>query len=101
VYEQLLGQLQTTWPEGRGIREFIRVLNLHRQYPAELIEQAVSQALRYHCAHADGIELCLRQLSRSEPATSPLDLSDRPYLAEVGGPLAPVAQYDRLLEVAK
>jgi transposase len=101
VYEQLLGQLQTTWPEGRGLREFIRVLNLHRQYPTELIEQAVGQALRYHCAHADGVELCLRQLSLAEPATAPLDLSDRPHLAEVGGRLAPIAQYDRLLEVAK
>jgi transposase len=101
VYDQLLAQLQATWPDGRGIREFIRVLNLHRQYPADLIEQAVAQALNYHCAHADGVELCLRQLLQPEPTLTSLDLSHRPQLAQVGCQPASLAQYDRLLEVAQ
>ena len=65
VYEQLLAELQQRQPGSRAIREFIRVLQLHQHYPADLIEQAVSQALTYPCSNADGVELCLRQLLRN------------------------------------
>ena len=34
VYEQLLEHLQQQWPDGRGVREFIQILQLHRQHPA-------------------------------------------------------------------
>ena len=37
VYEQLLAQLRATWPEGRGVREFIQVLKLHRDHLAAQI----------------------------------------------------------------
>jgi len=79
------------------VREFIRVLQLHQQYPAELIEQAVTQALQYHCPHADGVELCLRQLL--QPAVSPpsLDLHDHPRLQAVQPPPVSLAQYNQLL----
>jgi transposase len=60
VYEQALSQLRSLWPEGRGVREFIRILQLHTQHPANLIEQAVSQALVYGCVHYEGVHLCLR-----------------------------------------
>lgn len=98
TYERLLERLQAEWPDGRGIREFIRVLSLHRNYPAELIEQAVSQALAYHCAHADGVELCLRQLLHPEPAFSSLDLRDHPRLVAVGSQAIDLTRYDQLLE---
>ncbi|MFN8455053.1 MAG: hypothetical protein U0401_10375 [Anaerolineae bacterium] len=39
------------------------MLQLHQHYPASLGEQAVSWPEPYGCAaHADGVELCLRQL---------------------------------------
>ena len=60
-YEQLLAQLQQQWPEGRGLREFIRILRLHQDHPAELIDHAIDQALAYGCVHADGVLLCLHQ----------------------------------------
>ena len=98
TYERLLERLQTEWPDGRGIREFIRVLSLHRNYPAELIEQAVSQALAYHCAHADGVELCLRQLLHPETTLPSLDLRDHPRLVAVGSQAVDLTRYDQLLE---
>jgi transposase len=97
VYEQLLARLQAQWPDGQGIRQFIQILKLHQTQPADLIEQAIAQALAYNCAHLDGVELCLRQLQQPEPVFSSLDLSDRPNLATVGQQGWDVARYDQLL----
>jgi len=77
VYEQLLTRLQA---EGDGIREFVRILGLHQEYPAPLIEQAVTQALAYGCLHLDGITLCLRQIMHPAPALPALDLTEHPHL---------------------
>jgi len=74
VYERLLSDLQGQWPEGRGIREFIRILQLHRKHPDRLVKQAIEQALEYGCPHGDGVELCLRQLQSPEtPKPAALD----------------------------
>jgi transposase len=97
-YERLLAELQAQWPDGRGIREFVRVLKLHRTYPAELVAQAVDQALAHHCAHADGVELCLRQLVNPTLAWPSLDLSDHPRLVTVGSQPCDLTCYDQLLE---
>ena len=97
IYEQLLARLQQQWPEGQGLRQFIRVLKLHQQHPAELIEQAVEQALAYNCAHADGVELCLHQLQQPEPAFATLDLGDHPKLSQVRDQPLDLERYDQLL----
>lgn len=97
VYEQLLAELQQRQPGSRGVREFIRVLQLHQQYPAGLIEQAVNQALQYHCPHADGVELCLRQLLQPDVQPPQLDLQAHPRLQAVQPPSVSLAQYNQLL----
>lgn len=96
VYEQLLERLQTRQSAGEGVREFIRILRLHKTWPAELIEQAVTQSLTHNCAHADGVELCLRQLVQPDLTRPELDLSDRPNLSAVGQQQINLAQYDGL-----
>ena len=98
VYEQLQRHLQRQWPDGRGVREFIRILQLHREHPAELIEQAISQALHYNCAHADGVELCLRQLLQPEVEYPHLDLSNHPKLEGVGQQELDLSRYNELLK---
>ncbi len=98
AYETLLNRLREQWPEGRGVREFIRVLNLHRQHPAELVQQAVEQAIAYGSVHADGVELCLHQLTESDTVVLSLDLSDHPELVAVGAESPDLTCYDRLLE---
>ena len=97
VYERLLAQLQADQPDGQGVREFIRLLQLHQLHPAALIEQAVTLALSYGCAHADGVQLCLRQLLQPQPEVLILDLSDRPHLAPIGAQPLNLSRYDQLL----
>jgi transposase len=98
VYERLLTELRERWPEGRGVREFVRILKLHSDHPADLITQAVEQALAYGCAHADGVELCLRRLLDPEAPVSSIDLSQWPQLAHVSTPVPDLRCYDQLLE---
>lgn len=97
VYEQLLAELQRRQPDGGGVKQFIQVLQLHQQYPAELVEQAISQALHYHCPHPDGVELCLRQLLQPELPLTSLNLSHKPALQTVGQQPADLTAYNQLL----
>lgn len=97
VYEQLLSRLRTQWPDGRGVREFIRILHLHRDYPVSLLEQAVTQALAYGCGHLDGVTLCCHQLLHPEVPMTALTLADQPRLQQVGLQPLDLAQYDHLL----
>jgi len=98
VYEQLLAELERRQPEGAGVRQFIQVLQLHQHYPAELVEQAVSQALAHHCPHLDGVQLCLRQLVQPEPLPVSLDLKDHPKLRVVRQQPLRLGDYDQLLQ---
>jgi hypothetical protein len=98
VYEQLLACLQADKPHGSGIREFIRILQLHRQYPTTLLEAAITQAMVYGCPHLDGVRLCLAQQQETAPPAT-LDLSSRPQLADVGGQTIDLNRYNQLLEV--
>ncbi len=98
VYEELLAHLQSQAREGQGIGEFLRVLSLHREHPAQLVEQAIAQALAYGCIHAAGVTLCLNQLLQPEISPVHLDLSDRPRLEAVGQQTVDLGIYNQLLE---
>jgi hypothetical protein len=97
VYETLLTYLRQQWPDGRGVREFVTILQLHQHHAAALIEQAITQALAHHCAHADGVRLCLNQLLTPAPTPVALDLQNRPHLLGVGEQPVNLAQYDTLV----
>jgi transposase len=98
VYECLLAELRARWPDGRGVREFVRILKLHADHSADLVAQAIAQALEYGCAHADGVELCLRQLVHPEAPVAPMNLSQWPQLARVRASMPDLSRYDQLLE---
>jgi transposase len=97
AYEQLLVHLQQQWPEGHGVREFIRILQLHRQHPADIITQAVTQALALGCAHYEGVRLCVHHLLHPEVVPPPLDLSPHPELASIAVQPPNVQCYEQLL----
>lgn len=97
-YHRMLSHLKKKWPEGRGIQEFVRILHLHKDYPAELLEQAIEQVLSYGCVHLDGVLHCLRQLTDVKEPTTSLDLSDRPDLDNVGNQPVDLSRYERLLK---
>lgn len=95
-YHLLLRRLREAWPEGRGVKEFVQVLRLHQQYPAQEIEQAVQQALSYGCAHFDGIKHCLQHLGEQVERIPLLDLTDQPHLTLVGNQPIDLHRYDQL-----
>jgi len=97
VYEQLLEHLRAKWPDGKGVREFIRILRFHNRHPADLIAQAVTQALEYGCGHLDGVQLCLRQLTEPETSIPVIDLTEWPQLVDVGARKPDLSRYDQLL----
>jgi hypothetical protein len=96
-YDRLLAELEQGQPGGAGVRQFIQVLQLHQHYPAAVIEQAVSQALQFHCPHLDGVALCLRQLTQPELVPTSLDLSDHPRLQAIGQQPVSLRAYNQLL----
>lgn len=98
AYEQLLARLRAAEPENRSVREFVSILGLHRTYPAELVEQAVIQALEYGCIHADGVRLCLHQLLNPMQPVTPINLDRRLHLTEVGNQPLDLHCYEQLLE---
>jgi transposase len=99
VYEQVLALLRSTWPDGRGVREFIQILQLHSQHPVDLIEQALQEALSYGCVHYEGVRLCLNQLRLPHRQTMPLQL-EQLQLARLESALdqpIDLQQYDQLI----
>ena len=101
-YHRMLTNLREKWPEGRGVQEFIRVLQLHQEHPAHLVEQAIEQALALGCVHLDGVVYCLHQISDPRNASSPippdLDLSDRLDLDAMVRQPIDLSRYDQLLK---
>ena len=97
VYETLLAHLRHKWPDGRGVREFIAILYLHRDHGQAELEQAIEAALAHHCAHADGVRLWLRQLSQPTITFPTLDLAAHPRLVGVGEQAVQAGAYDVLL----
>jgi Mu transposase, C-terminal domain len=100
VYERLLQRLQAAWPDGRGLREFLAILKLHLDYPADQVEQAIRSALELGAVHLDGVELCLRQLVGAQAPPAGLDLSRHPQLERIGSQPVNLRQYDSLLASA-
>lgn len=96
-YDRLLEALRTRSPEGRGVKEFISVLKLHRDHPADQIEQAVHAALELGAASLDGVRLCLHQLQHTQSQFSPLEAECFASLAAFGNQPVNLQQYDRLV----
>jgi transposase len=97
VYETLLAHLRDKWPDGRGLREFIAILYLHRDYSQAELEQAIQAALAHHCAHADGVRLWLNQQRQPVLSFPTLDLAGLPRLAGIGQQAVQAGAYDVLL----
>jgi transposase len=97
LYEILLTNLRGRLAENQAVREFIRILQLHQEHPAELVQQAVEQALAEHIAHLEGVTFCLNRLLDDTPQMLSLDLSGRPQLLDSGNQVVPLNRYDQLL----
>lgn len=104
TYDEMLAELRQKWPTGRGVQEFVKILELHQTYSTEVMRQAIEQALQLRCVHFDGVLYCIHEIEGKSPAptASPppnLDLSHRPDLDAVGkNQSVNLAQYDQLLK---
>ena len=99
IYETLLERLQQQAPShSQAIRAFIRILQLHQEEPADLVEAAVHAALTEGLAHEAGVRFCLNRLLDPTPTVTPLDLSARPELSQIGHQPLSLAHYDRFLQ---
>jgi hypothetical protein len=96
-YDRLLEALRTRLPDGRGVKEFIAVLKLHREHPADQIEHAVQAALELGAASLDGVLLCLHQLQYAQPEFQSLEAERFASLAAFGNQPVNLQQYDRLV----
>jgi hypothetical protein len=92
-----LAQASLASVESRAVRSFIQILMLHQTYPAELVEQAIEQALVQGVAHLEGITFCLNRLLDPTPSLPPLSLTDYPLLANIGLQPIQLADYNQLL----
>jgi hypothetical protein len=97
-YHRMLHQLRECWPEGREVQEFIRILQLHQDHPAALVEQAIEQALAFGCIHLDGVLHCLHHLSSPQRDPTSFDLSSRPDLDALGKQPIDLLRYEQLLK---
>jgi transposase len=98
-YNRLLEALRTRLPEGRGVKEFIAVLKLYRDHPADQVEQAVHAALELGAASLDGVWLCLRQLQNPQPQMARLETEQMANLNTFGNQPLNLQQYDQLVGV--
>jgi transposase len=98
VYERLLAHLRDEWSEEKGVREFVKVLRLHKDHPSDAIAEAVNQALAHGCGHFDGVMICLRQLLHPEDPIPAIDLAKWPQLIGVGEQTVDLDRYNCLLE---
>lgn len=94
----MLRNLREKWPEGQGVQEFVRILQLHEQYSLAQMQEAIEQALSYGCVHLDGVLHCLHQVTEQEAQAAPLNLSDRPQLDAIGNQPIDLSCYERLLK---
>ena len=99
-FDELLEGLRQRWPDGRGVREFLAILQLYQEHSQELVHKAVKMALELGAAHLDGVQLCLHQLQHPDLSAAELDLSNHPELVNVGTQPVNLAQYDHLLGVS-
>jgi transposase len=96
-FDELLEGLRQRWPDGRGVREFLAIMQLHQEHSHELIHKAVAMAMELGAAHLDGVRLCLHKLQHPDSSAVELDLSNHPELVDVGTQPVNLAQYDHLL----
>ena len=98
-YDRLLETMRTRMPMGRGVKEFIAILKLHKDHPASQVEQAVHAALELGAATLDGVRLCLRQLQTPSSQPAYLDTERFATLTNFGNQPVNLQQYDQLLGV--
>jgi hypothetical protein len=94
-----LAFLEERHPDGRGVKEFLRILTLKDQVGEERLSRALELALQYRCVALDALRHLLHQMESTWQPPLPLDLASL-GVAAPKVPLADPSQYNRLLRIA-
>ncbi len=99
AFRQALTFLEERHPDGRGIKEFLRILTLKDQVGEERLSRALELALQYRCVAVDAVRHLLHRMESTWQPPLPLDLTTVGLTSpEVS--LADPSQYNRLLSAA-
>ena len=98
IYDDLLRELKQQQSEHKAIREFIQILQLHLDYDAALVQQAIVQAMADDVPHLSGVRFCLNRLRDPAPQVKAMTTLPQPQLAEVGQAPPSLPRYDQLLQ---
>jgi transposase len=96
VFRRALAHLEEHHPDGKGVREFLRILALKEEAGEERLRQALELALRHRCLAADAVRHLLHQLEAPRQEPPRLD----PRALRVVAPAVPVRDvtlYNQLL----
>jgi transposase len=95
-YQQLRQKISHSQTVGN--QEFIKILKLHRSYPADLVDQAVELALAYEVYHFEGVRNLLLQLVTPEIKHPRLTLDKQPQLNNVVVLKPQLEKFNQLLQ---
>ena len=96
AFRQALACLEERYPDGRGVKEYVRILALKEQVGERRLSEALDLALRYRCVGFDAVRHLLHQTE--SPWQQPLPLAALPLgLAAFAVPARDLSQYNRLL----
>ena len=84
LYDELLLQLKESQNEHKAIREFIQILQLHLDYDASVVQNAIEKALTEKVPHLNGVLVCLNRLLDPTQTFKALDSLPQPHLSQVG-----------------
>jgi len=95
VYEQYRRILAARNP--RGNREFVKILMLNREYPANQISEAMDIAMAYNVYGYDGVLNILMQLNTDTPRIKPLCSEKINQITEVKVTMPDLSKYQALM----
>jgi len=94
-FREALAFLEERHPDGRGVKEFLRILALKEQVGERRLSEALELALRYRCVGADAVRHLLHQMETTWQPPLPLDALPQELSLKV--PVRDLSQYNLLL----
>ena len=97
-YEEMLNKLVARQGDNRGKREFVRILQLHQDYPAGAVEEAVGETVACGAFSYDAVKHVLRMKEGRSAEVSPLPEDLIPGITDRRIEISDVRRYGALLE---
>jgi transposase len=97
AYETMLSILRNRQGDNKGTRDFVRILQLHKDHSAAEVEQAVEQALQHSSYSYDAVKHLLVSRKTEQPNLIPLNTDLLPGITDRLIPTTDLSRYDALM----